>query len=57
MKTAEGKKDGGTQLNVDELGNESELTNEIFNESESLKARQCQKHAGKLKYGNMNCNL
>ena len=40
MKTAEGKKDGGTQLNVDELGNESELTNEIFNESESLKVRQ-----------------
>ena len=40
MKTSEGKKDSGTQLIVDELGNESELTNKIVNESESLKVRQ-----------------
>ena len=40
MKLQKENKDGGTQLNVDELGNKSELINEIFNKSESLEVRQ-----------------
>ena len=40
MKLQKENKDGGTQLNIDELGNKSELINEIFNEFESLEVRQ-----------------